>query len=84
MGAWKRKTQVYLLIVSLIVSLLGMGVMRWSRLEPTAQDPKAMTAAQKLDALGKTEGQSPEMSKFLKHAKASQDANQEAADALPR
>jgi len=81
MGAWKRKTQIYLLIVSLIVSLLGMAVMRSSRVEPTSN---AMTAAQKLDALGKTGGQSPEMSRFMKHAKASQDANQEAADEMPR
>lgn len=84
MGAWQRKTQIYILIISLIMSLLGMGVMRWSRVEPTAHDPKAMTASQKLDALGKTEGQSPEMSKFVKHAKATQDANQEAANDLPR
>ena len=84
MGAWKRKTQVYMLIVSLIVSLLGMTIMRSSRIEPTAHDPKAMTAAQKLEALEKIRPQSPEMSKFLKRAKASQDANQKAADEMPR
>lgn len=83
-GLFKLKTQVYLLIVSLIISLLGMAIMRSSNSGPTAHDPKAMSTAQKLDALEKTEGQSPEMSKFLKHAKASQDANQEAADEMPR
>ena len=84
MGLLKLKTQVYLLIVSLIVSLLGIGIMRSSRVAPIGHDPKAMTATQKLDALGKTGGQSPEMARFLKHAKASQDANQEAADEMPR
>lgn len=82
MGLMKLKTQIYLLIVSLIVSLMGVAVMRFCRVEPAA-DPKTMTSAQKLDALEKTDGQSPEMARFMKHTKESQDANQEAADAMP-
>jgi hypothetical protein len=81
MGEWKRKTQIYMLVVSLIMSLLGLAVMRSGRVE---KDTGSMTTSQKLDALQKTEGQSPEMSRFLNHAKASQDANDEAAGAMPK
>lgn len=78
----RLKTQVYLLIVSAIVSLITMAVMRSGTSVPAQTKP--MTAVQKLDALGKIAPQSSQMSKFIKNEKAAQQANDQAARDLPR
>lgn len=69
-----------MLIVTAIVSLLGMAVIRSSQSGPPA---KPMTASQKLSALEKVEPDSPEMAKFLQREKAAQEANEQAARDLP-
>lgn len=83
MGSIKVKTQIYLLVFSLIVSIMGMAIMKWSRGGPT-DAPKELTSAQKLRALEKLAPNSPEMSRFLQREKDEQEANQEASPSLPQ
>ena len=84
MGSSRLKTQIYLLIISAIVSLIGMAVVKLGRNEPAASQAKPMTAVQKLDALEKIAPQSSAMSKFIGNEKAAQQANDEAAKDLPK
>lgn len=75
------RTQIYIVVVSLIVSLLGMAIMRS---KPGGQSPKAMTASQSLAALEKTVPPSSDTARFLQREKAAQDANDEAGKELAR
>ncbi len=84
MGLTSLKTQFYLLVVSLIVSLIGIAVVKLSQGTPSANQGHRMTTVQTLGALEKVSSDSPEMSRFLKREKAAEEANQEAADSLPR
>jgi hypothetical protein len=84
MDSVKTKTKVYMMIVSLIVSLLlGIGMLRSTQTGPT-NGHKAMTATQEMESLEKTAPKSPEMCRFLKHEKAEREADQEAAGDLPK
>lgn len=76
MGSMKFKTQIYLVILSLVLTLIGMAVMRSCRDAPGA---KAMTVEQELKALEKSAPRSPEMRRFLEQEKAQREASQEAA-----
>ena len=78
----RLKTQVYLLIISAVVSLITMAVMRSGTSVPAQTKP--MTTVQQLDALGKIAPQSSAMSKFIGNEKAAQQANDEAAKDLPK
>jgi len=84
MGSMKSKTQVYLLILGLVLTLIGMAVMRSYRDAPGTDAARAMDASQKLESLEKSAPQSPEMRKFLEQEKAQREANQEAAGDSPR
>jgi len=80
-GSMKFKTQIYILILGLVLTLIGMAVMRSCQDAPGA---KAMTVEQELKALEKSAPQSPEMRKFLEQEKAQREANQEAAGDSPK
>ena len=84
MGSARVKTQVYFLVISLIASLLGVAVVWLGHGGPPANAPSAVTPIQKLKALEKAAPQSPEMRRFLQRELAAQQANQNAADALPQ
>lgn len=75
MDSMKNKTKVYLLIFSLIMSLMGVAFFRSTQGSTKAH--KSMTPAQELSALDKG-ATSPEMHKFLQHQQAGQEANDEA------
>jgi hypothetical protein len=77
MRSAKLKTQVYLLVFSLVVSLVGMAVMKLSRSGPESRASKATTGAEALRGLEKVAPQSPAMAGFLQHEKARQETNQE-------
>jgi len=76
MDSAKTKTKVYLLILSLIMSLMGIAVMRSN----PSHGQKAVTPTQQLEGLEKAAPKSPEMDKFLRREKANREANQEAED----
>ena len=70
MFTMKAKTMFYLMVVSVIITLMGMAVMRFSG--PAARGSNAVTTDQKLKALEKTTADSPEMHKFLQRERAAQ------------
>ena len=76
MDDMKNKTKVYLLIFSLMMSLMGIAFMRSTQGGSTSAH-KSMTPAQELSALDKG-ATSPEMHKFLQHQQAGQEANDNA------
>jgi hypothetical protein len=84
MGSSRLKTQIYLLIVSAIVSLIGMAVVKSNQSTPAVSRAKPTTAVQQLDALGKIAPRSSQMSKFIRNERAAQEANDEAAKELPK
>lgn len=67
-----QKLQVYLLLLSFAVCLLGIGVLRWNR-DPTPPGlSKAPTAAAKLKALVTTSSCSGDMSDFARREQCEQ------------
>jgi len=78
----KAKTQFYLIILSLIFTVLGMGIMKFSHGSAPAAASRATTTVQKLDALDKALPHSSDMSKFLQREKTAEQANQDGAEAL--
>lgn len=72
----KSKTQVYVIVFSLVASAVGLVIMLVSMNSPSA-DEKGMTQAQKLDVLEKVTPQSPAMAGFLKNEKSRRDADRE-------
>ena len=81
MGSAKAKTLFYTLVVSVVISLLGTAVVRFSSSGPAAA-PDATTPDQKLEALENAAAQSPDMHRFLQRERAAQKANQDAAEDL--
>jgi hypothetical protein len=77
MGSAKLKTQIYLLVFCLVMSLVMIAVMRFSQ---GANTPEPATAADRLRALERSAPGSPDMSRFLQREKAAREANQEATD----
>lgn len=69
------KTKIYLLIISLVSTLVTVAVMRSN--QGSASVHKTTSASQTLDSLDKG-ATSPEMHKFLQRQKANEDANDEA------
>jgi len=84
MQSAKLKTRVYLLVFSLVVSVVAMAVMWLSHGGPAANAPKVMTEAERLTALEKAAPRSPAMSRFLQNERATRDANKEVTGDLPR
>ena len=84
MESARLKTRIYLLVFSLVVSVVGTVVMWLSHSGPAANAPKAMTDAQRLTALEKVAPQSPAMSRFLQNEQATQNANREVTGDLTR
>lgn len=82
MGSARMKTQIYMLIVSLIVSLLSLAIVKIDRSKPVVRETGMVSSVQRLKALEKAAPQSPEMSRFLKHEEAAEEANQQAAEGL--
>ncbi|MCX6344261.1 MAG: hypothetical protein NT018_04215 [Armatimonadetes bacterium] len=78
----KTKTKVYLLILSVIMSLMGMIIMKLHQSGPMVSAGKPITPIKsgQLKALEKFGSKSPEMSKFLQHETEVREANQEAVD----
>ncbi|MDO8682772.1 MAG: hypothetical protein Q7N50_04750 [Armatimonadota bacterium] len=73
----KHKTQIYLIVFSLIISGVVTAAM-WLSLGGTETDSqKAMTQAQRLKVLEKVAPQSPAMSGFLQNEKAKREADNE-------
>jgi hypothetical protein len=72
----KSKTQVYVFVFSLVVSVVGLVFMLLSMGAPSA-DEKAMTQAQKLEALEQSAPRSPAMAGFLQNEKSRREADQE-------
>ena len=72
----KSKTQLYVFLFSLVVSVVGLVVMLLSMGSPSADD-KGMTQAQKLGMLEKVTPQSPAMAGFLQNEKSRRQADQE-------
>jgi hypothetical protein len=84
MDSVKTKTKIYMIVISLITSLLlGIGMLRSTQSGPTSGH-KAMTATQEIEGLEKSAPKSPEMARFLKHEKAVRDADQEATGDLSK
>lgn len=77
MAMLRAKTMFWMMVSSLILTLIGMAVMKSSG---PVQKPSAVTTDQKLEALEKASGGSPEMQKFLRNERAAEKANQEAAE----
>ncbi len=72
----RLKTQVYLLIVSAIVSLITIAVMRST---PSAPPGPPMTASQQLDALQKVAPKGSTAAKMIEGEKANAEASDQAA-----
>lgn len=84
MDSVKTKTKVYMMVISLIMSLLlGIAMMRSTQSGPT-HGHKALTPTQEMEALEKAAPKSPEMARFLKHEKAAREADQEATGDLSK
>lgn len=79
MESVKAKTKIYLLAITIIMSIIEIAFLGVGRSKPVAKASSSMTAVQKLDALEKVAPESSDMAKFLKNEKAAQEANQEAA-----
>ena len=75
MDSVKTKTKVYLLILSLVMSLMGIAIMRSNK-----GGDKAVDKTQSITALENAAPKSPEMDKFIQREKADREANQEAGD----
>lgn len=75
------KTIFSFIILSMILSLVSLLIFRQSSSKPSHSK---LTAAQQLQALEKSPGQSADMRQFIKREEDSEQAKQEAADALPK
>ncbi len=77
MESKRSRAFIYCLVISVISSLVCMAVIRLGTSTP--DDPaRALTPAQKLEALEKAAPKSPEMQNFLRRENASQRATDEA------
>ncbi len=74
------KTKIYMIILSLVMTLVGMTIMKFSQSASVVGANKSMAAYQRIEALEKSAPNSPEMSKFLQHETAEREAKQEALD----
>jgi|GEM_PF-2225617 len=83
MESVKTKTQIYLLIFSLVASIVGIAIIKLDQSKP-ANPGKQISTSQKLDALEKGVPQSSGMAKFLRNEKDAQDAEDEAARDMPK
>jgi hypothetical protein len=79
----RRKTQVYLLIVSAIVSLMAMAMLR-STPSPLASQVKPMSAAQRWSALEELAVRNPAAARIIEREKATQEASEQAAEDTPK
>ena len=86
MGSAKVKTQIYLVIISLIVSIMGVAYLKLEQSRPSVGAHRSVNTVKTLNSLEKmsSQSQSPEMSKFLRREKAAEESDQEASDALPK
>ena len=82
MDSIKAKMLVYSLVISLMTTLICMGVQKFSGNSSNQLDN--LTSSQKLEKLEKVCPVSSDMRKFLDNEKAAQQANEDAADDLPR
>jgi hypothetical protein len=75
MDAVKNKTKIYLLIISLIMSLMSVAFMRFGQGGVSTRKPA--NSSQMLGGLEQS-ASSPQMKKFLQREKANEDANDDA------
>lgn len=81
MGSSRSKPFFYTMVVSVVLSLLGTAVMKFSSGGPVVR-PDATTTDQTLKSLEKVA--SPDMQRLLQRERAAQKANRDAAEDLPR
>lgn len=79
----KIKTQIYFIIVSLIISLLCVAIVKQDNSSAGNKNSTA-NPVQQLKSLEKAAPQSPEMKRFIQHEESAQQANQDAANSLPK
>jgi len=72
-----RKTYLYILLLSFIISLMGMAMLRWSGIGSSGGTAAPTTTAQRLKMLATIKPESPQMAGFLQSARQNQEASRE-------